>query len=348
MLKIMNIIPEEIKNLEPYKSAREDFNKKGLLFLDANENPCGERYNRYPDPLQHKLKNQLSKTTGTPAEKLFLGNGSDEIIDLVIRTFCRPGIDNLITIEPSYGMYEVLASINRVETKKVPLNKNFQLVPDELLSEVDDKTKLIILCSPNNPSGNLLKFSDIEKILQSFTGIILLDEAYIEFSGSEGFKGKITEYPNLILMRTLSKAWGMAGIRLGYAMCDPEIVQILSKVKYPYNINSITQKKAMQVLKKPQRKQKTVKHINKEKQKVVKILRDLNCIEKIYSSDANFILVKTKNYRDIIHFLKERGIIIRDRSNLKHCEDCVRITIGTKSQNNKLLKQMKQFEKLKT
>ncbi|MFO8235771.1 MAG: histidinol-phosphate transaminase [Bacteroidales bacterium] len=348
MFNVNKIVPDEIKKLEPYTSARETFQGKNLIFMDANENPYGNRYNRYPDPLQEKLKQQLSTTMGISTEQLFAGNGSDEIIDLVIRSFCKPGVNNLITINPSYGMYEVLASVNRIKTVKATLTEDFQINPDEILKQCDRQTKLAILCSPNNPTGNMLKDKDVEKVLQSFPGIVLVDEAYIEFSGTDGLKRKILEYPNLIITRTLSKAWGLAGIRLGYAICHPEIVTILSKVKYPYNVNNITQEKAIKALKKPQRMRRTVRTILREKQKVIEALKKLNCVEKIYPSDANFILMKTGYSKNIINFLRERNIIVRDRSNLHRCKNCIRITIGTRKQNNRLINHMQQFEKINT
>lgn len=347
MVNIKEILPVEIRNLEPYTSAREAFKENKLILMDANENPYGKGCNRYPDPFQSSLKQTLSSTMKIPTEQLFIGNGSDEIIDLVIRSFCKPREDKLVTIEPSYGMYEVLASLNRITPVKVTLTDDFQINPDEILRQTDKQTKLAILCSPNNPTGNLLKMDAVKKILQSFPGIVLLDEAYIEFSGSDGLSDKIIEYPNLIVTRTLSKAWGLAGIRLGYAICNPEIVKILTRVKYPYNVNSITQEKALKALKKSQRMKHAVKVILREKQKVTEALNKLDYVEKIYPSDANFILVKTGYSKDIIYFLREHNIIVRDRSNLKKCEGCIRITIGTKRQNNKLIKQLKKFEKLK-
>jgi histidinol-phosphate aminotransferase len=334
---IRTLLRENIKTLLPYSSARDEFTGEAMVFLDANENPFNEPYNRYPDPLQKELKKKIAELKKVPAENIFLGNGSDEPIDLLIRAFCEPGTDNIVTINPTYGMYQVAADICGVELKKVSLTENFELNSTALLNATDKNTKLIFLCSPNNPTGNSLEHSAIIKILETFNGIVILDEAYTDFAQGKSLLGELANYPNLVILQTFSKAWGMAGIRLGMAFASSEIIDVLNKIKYPYNLNILTQQKALELLENKETVEKWVKLLITEREKMTGLLKDFPFVVKIYPSDANFLLIKIHDAKGIYDYLVEKGIIVRDRSTVHLCDDSLRITIGTPEENEKLL-----------
>ena len=345
MKKIQSIARTNIKELVPYSSARELFAGENCVMMDANENPFGKKLNRYPDPLQTDLKRQIAEQENINPEKIFLGNGSDEVIDFVLRVFCRPAVDNVVTIEPTYGMYEVLARINDVEIRKVPLDKNFDLSVEKLLSKSDAETKVVILCSPNNPTGNLLDKEEVRFLLNHFSGIVLLDEAYIDFSTDRGFLEELDDYPNLILLQTLSKSWGLAGIRLGKAFASKEIIDLLNKVKFPYNVSRVNQEIAQKAIGRSRRVRSKINTIVKERRKLEKRLKSLSFIEKIFSSDANFLLIRVKDASSLMKFMSSSGILLRDRSGQKGCLNCVRVTVGTPRQNQKLLKTFRKYER---
>ena len=314
-----------------------------MVFLDANENPFNEPYNRYPDPLQKELKQKISVLKNTSANQIFLGNGSDEPIDLLIRAFCEPGIDNIVTIDPTYGMYQVAADTNNIEVIKVSLTQDFELDSKQVLQEVTTKTKLIFLCSPNNPSGNSLNKESILEIIQNFNGPVVVDEAYIDFAPGKSLLPEINKYPNLVILQTFSKAWGMAGIRLGMAFASVEIIQVLNKIKYPYNINILTQKKALELLDNKEQVDIWVKKLIEEREKMAKYLAKLHFVTKIYPSDANFLLVSMTDARGIYNYLVENGIIVRDRSKIHLCDNSLRITIGTMDEDIVLLQALKDY-----
>lgn len=336
-----NLVRENIKNMTAYASARHEFKGVASIYLDANENalgsPLSTNYNRYPDPMQWELKNKLSTIKGVPAENIFLGNGSDEAIDLLFRVFCIPGKDNVLIFPPTYGMYEVCASTNDIAVKKVSLLSNFQLDLETIESLIDANTKMIFICSPNNPTGNSINRSDIEILLNNFDGLVVIDEAYINFAKQRSFIPELTEYPNLVILQTLSKAWGLAGLRLGMAFGGMPIINYLNKVKYPYNINSATQQLAIEALGNISSINNWTKTITDQKEWLSNELNKQEFTEIVYPSDANFILVKLRNARAIYEYLCIKGIIVRDRSTVILCEDCLRITIGTPDENKKLL-----------
>ncbi|MFW5820235.1 MAG: histidinol-phosphate transaminase [Bacteroidota bacterium] len=341
--KLENIVRKNIRELTPYSSARNEFSGKASVFLDANENPYNFPYNRYPDPVQKKLKAKVSELYKLPTSNIFLGNGSDEAIDLTFRIFCDPGRDNVVSITPSYGMYEVCASVNDIGVKKVLLNKDYSFSSEAINLASDNYTKLIFLCSPNNPSGNLLEESEIIKLLDTFKGIVVVDEAYIDFSGSRGMLPHLDKYPNLIILRTFSKAWGLAGIRLGMAFASKEIIELFTKVKYPYNLNILTQEFALENLKDEKQKESWVEKIIRERGILESKLSGLNTVEKVFPSDANFLLVKMSHAREMYDYLKEKEIIVRDRTGVVLCNDSLRITIGTEAENALLMKEMEKF-----
>jgi histidinol-phosphate aminotransferase len=343
MFSLDKILRENIKNLKPYSSAREEYTGKEAVFLDANENPYNSPYNRYPDPLQWEVKKRISEIKGTQPENIFLGNGSDEAIDLLIRAFCEPRIDNIVSIEPSYGMYEVCAGINNVKFGKVLLKDDFQLNTDGILKAINKNTKLIFLCSPNNPTGNCFYKQDIITILENFDGIVIVDEAYIDFSTQESLLSISDEYKNLAVLQTFSKAWGLAGIRLGMAFALKEIIDVLNKIKYPYNINSLTLEKANETLANDKSKKIWIDQILKAKNHLIVELSNLPFVIKVYPSDANFLLVKVDSVKKIYNYLVDKKIIIRDRSNVSLCEGCLRITVGTEDENILLLDALKEF-----
>lgn len=348
MFNINNILRNNIKELVPYSSARDEFKGEASVFLDANENsygsPLSHSYNRYPDPLQWKVKKRLSEIKGVPAQNIFLGNGSDEAIDILFRAFCNPGIDNVITLPPTYGMYEVSANINDVEVRKIMLRPDYQLNMEGIAEAIDDHTKIIFICSPNNPTGNSIDRQDIETILANFNGLVVIDEAYINYSRQKTFIQELTEYSNLVILQTLSKAWGLAGLRVGMAFASEEIIEVFNKVKPPYNINEASQELALEALQNVDQINNWIKETVEERGKLITELVQLPFVIKIYPSDANFILVKTTNARGIYNHLVDQGIIVRDRSKVELCEGSLRITIGTPEENKILLNALKNFQ----
>lgn len=330
--------------LEPYSSARDEYNgAEASIFLDANENPYNAPNNRYPDPLQRNLKKLIAPIKKVKPQQIFLGNGSDEPIDLVYRAFCIPGKDNVVAIAPTYGMYQVCAGVNNVEYRKVLLDDNFQFQADKLLAAADDNTKLIFLCSPNNPTGNDLCRDEILKLLKEFQGLVIVDEAYSDFSENPSLLTQLNEFPNLIVLQTFSKAWGCAGIRLGMAFASEEIVSLLNKIKYPYNINRLTQEEATRIMEKHYRISEWVKMLIDERERVIEKFKDLKCCVHIYPTSANFFLVRVTDAKKIYDYLVNKGIIVRNRSNVTLCHQCLRITIGTRPENDSLLEVLKGF-----
>ena len=330
--------------MKPYSSARNEFHGAASVFLDANENPYNTDYNRYPDPMQWELKKRISVIKNVPAGSIFLGNGSDEPIDLIPRVFCEPGKDNVVSITPSYGMYEVVAEVNDIEFRKVPLTKEFDLDVEALINATDSRTKAIFLCSPNNPSGNSLSRDKIHLILDNFEGITVIDEAYIDFSSQPTFLKELQKYPNLIVLQTLSKAWGAAGLRLGIAFAAPEIIAIMSNVKYPYNVNVLTQRHALEVLNDEANMKKNLRSILDERARLQNELPKLACVRKIYPTDANFILTDVGDANAVYSTLMEKGVIVRNRTNVTLCEGCLRITVGIPEENDTLLSVLKEFK----
>ncbi len=344
---LQKILRENIKNLVPYSSARDEFKGEASVFLDANENsfgsPIEKQYNRYPDPLQLKVKQKLSQIKGVPPRNIFLGNGSDEAIDILFRAFCRPGIDNVITAPPTYGMYEVSANINDVEVRKVNLTADYQLDLEGIAAAIDENTKLIFICSPNNPTGNSMNREDLETLLANFPGLVVIDEAYINYSRQKTFIQELTEYANLVVLQTLSKAWGLAGLRLGMAFASEEIIEVFNRVKPPYNINEASQQLALEALNNLEQVNEWIKETLTERDKLVLDLKKMLFVVDIYPSDANFILVKTIAAKEIYNFLVEKGIIVRDRSKVELCEGCLRVTVGTPAENVTLIESLKNF-----
>ena len=347
MFNLEKLTRDNIKNLVAYSSARDEFTGEAKVFLDANENSLGSPltkwYNRYPDPHQIAVKAALGTVKGIAAEHIFLGNGSDECIDLLFRCFCNPGKDNVVICPPTYGMYEVSANINDVEIRKAPLLESFQLDLIHLETLVDENTKIIWLCSPNNPTGNSLNREDIETVLNNFKGIVVVDEAYINFAKQKTFTQELSEYPNLVVLQTFSKAWGLAGLRLGMAFASVDIINILNKVKPPYNINQATQDLALKALEEVGQVNDMIKEIVDMREALVAVFSKMPTVEKVYPSDANFLLVKLKNAKKVYEFLLTKGIVLRDRSSVKLCDDCLRITIGTEKENTILVDAMAEW-----
>lgn len=341
------LVRENIKKLKPYSSARSEFSGKAKIFLDANENsfgsPLTKWYNRYPDPLQWDLKKKISSIKNVAPENILLGNGSDECIDLLIRAFCEPKKDKILICPPTYGMYEVNAHINDVEVIEVPLLPNYQLNLEGIEAAIDEDVKIIFLCSPNNPTGNSLEREDIELVLNNFDGIVVLDEAYINYSRFRSFIAELKDYSNLVVMQTFSKAWGLAALRLGMVYASTDIIDVLNKIKPPYNINQATQELALKALDHLDEVNEMIKETVKERELLVKDLVQLPFVEKIFPSDANFVLVKMKDANAVYSFLKDKGIIVRNRSNVILCENSLRITVGTDHENKELVKTLKQF-----
>ena len=318
MKSLEELTRPNIWSLAPYSSARNEYaGREARVFLDANENPYNQPFNRYPDPLQLELKAALSKVKGVPADNIFLGNGSDEAIDLPYRCFCEPGVDNVVAIEPTYGMYKVCADINNTEYRTVLLDENYQVTADKLLAATDEHTKIIWLCTPNNPTGNCLNRDEVIKVIEGFQGIVIVDEAYSDFSSQKHLRSELAKYPNLIVLNTMSKAWGCAAIRLGMAFASKEIISIFNKVKYPYNVNQLTQQQALEAL---------------------------PICEKVYPTDANFFLAKMTDANKIYNYLVDRGIIVRNRNRVQLCQNCLRVTIGTKTENSELIAALRQYE----
>ena len=344
MKPLEQLVRKNIWSLAPYSSARDEYSgKEAHVFLDANENPYNDPYNRYPDPLQRDLKAMLSKVKGVPQENIFLGNGSDEAIDLVYRVFCEPGKDNVVSICPTYGMYQVCADINDVLFRPVLLDDHFQFDAAKLLAACDAHTKVIWLCSPNNPTGNSLNRDELLKVIETFQGIVVVDEAYIDFAQQLSLRQELATHPNLIILQTMSKAWASAAIRLGMAFASKEIIAIFNKVKYPYNVNLLTQRQAMEMLRDPFEIDKMVKMLLQERSRLIQAFLELPICEQIFPTDANFFLARVTDATKIYNYLVDRGIIVRNRSRIQLCNDCLRITIGTRSENNELLAALRQY-----
>ena len=344
MKSLEQLTRPNILSLAPYSSARNEYSGKvAHVFLDANENPFGV-YNRYPDPLQEELKKAIGEVKGVPAGNIFLGNGSDEAIDLPYRCFCRPGIDNVVAIEPTYGMYKVCADINDVEYRPVLLDEHYQMNADKLLAACDDHTKLIWLCSPNNPTGNNLNRDEMAKVIQRFEGIVIVDEAYSDFSRQKTFRSELSKYPNLIVLNTMSKAWGCAAIRLGMAFASTDIIALFNKVKYPYNVNLLTQQKAKEVITDRFEVEKWVNILLQERGRLMEAFRQLPICEKVYPSDANFFLARMTDAQAIYDYLVNEGIIVRNRTRIQLCKNCLRVTIGTRTENSELLGALRRYQ----
>lgn len=344
MKSLEELTRPNIWSLAPYSSARNEYaGREARVFLDANENPYNQPFNRYPDPLQLVLKAALSKVKGVPAENIFLGNGSDEAIDLPYRCFCNPGVDNVVAIEPTYGMYKVCADINDVEYRPVLLDEHYQITAEKLLAATDVHTKIIWLCTPNNPTGNCLKREEVIKVIEGFEGLVIVDEAYSDFSSQKTLRSELAKYPNLIVLNTMSKAWGCAAIRLGMAFASEEIIHLFNKVKYPYNVNQLTQQQALEILKDPYEVDNWVKILLQERSRMMDAFELLPICEKVYPTDANFFLAKMTDATKIYNYLVDKGIIVRNRHRVQLCQNCLRITIGTKSENSELIAALRQY-----
>ncbi len=344
MISLEQLVRPNIWSLAPYSSARNEYaGREARVFLDANENPYNNPYNRYPDPLQLEVKAAISKVKGVPAENIFLGNGSDEAIDLPYRCFCRPGIDNVVAIEPTYGMYKVCADINDVEYRPVLLDDHFQITADRLLAACDEHTKIIWICSPNNPTGNSLVRSEIVSVVERFGGIVIVDEAYSDFSSQPSLRSELAKFPNLIVLNTMSKAWGCAAIRLGMAFASKEIIALFNKVKYPYNVNLLTQRQALEALSDPFQVDKWVRMLLVERSRMIEAFKLLPNCQMVYPTDANFFLAKMDDAQKTYDNLVDQGIIVRNRSRIQLCQNCLRVTVGTKNENNELIAALRQM-----
>ena len=345
MKPLEQLTRKNIWSLAPYSSARNEYaGREARVFLDANENPYNQPFNRYPDPLQLELKAQLSKVKGVPADCIFLGNGSDEAIDLPYRCFCEPGKDNVVAIEPTYGMYKVCADINDVAYRPVLLDEQYQITADKLLAAADAHTKIIWLCTPNNPTGNCLNRDEVVKVIEQFEGLVIVDEAYSDFASQRSLRFDLAKYPNLIVLNTMSKAWGCAAIRLGMAFASKEIIDLFNKVKYPYNVNLLTQQQALEALKRPIDVEEWVKVLLQERTRMMQAFAELPICEKVYPTEANFFLAKMTDATRIYNYLVDQGIIVRNRTRVQLCQNCLRITIGTKSENSELIAALRQYQ----
>jgi len=342
-MDLSKLIRPNILALKPYSCARDEFKGEASVYLDANENPMNAPYNRYPDPLQWELKEKIAKLKKVQPEQIMLGNGSDEPIDLVVRIFCEPKVDNIVAIDPSYGMYQVCADVNNVEYRKVLLNEDYTLNAERVLAAVDLNTKIIFLCSPNNPTGNLLNRAEMLKIVNGFGGIVVIDEAYVDFSSEASWLNDLDNYLNIIVLQTFSKAWGLASVRCGMAFASPEIIAYFNKVKYPYNINKLTQDFVSEQLEHEARKNEWVKMLLEQRSYLTEQLQQLPFVKKIYPTDANFVLVKVEDANATYNYLVEKSIIVRNRNTVSLCLGCLRITVGTKEENETLLKELKQY-----
>ena len=334
---IDHLVRENIRSLVPYSSARNEYSGSDAVLMDANENPHNSPYNRYPDPMQKALKKRISEIKEIPEDMIFLGNGSDEAIDNLYRVFCEPGQDHVLSIEPTYGMYQVCADINNIAVKKIPLQPDYSLDVKSILEAVNEHTKLIFICSPNNPTSNSFPAEDILKVVTESDALVVLDEAYIDFSASVSLLHEVMRFPNLVILQTFSKAWGMAGIRLGMAIAQPEVMTYLNRVKYPYNVNRLTLEHALEALNKPERKDHWVEMILNERNKLAERLGSYPYVEEVCPSDANFLLVRVQNPAALYDYLKSNGMIVRDRSRVPLCEGSLRITVGTEQENQQLL-----------
>ena len=348
MFDLEKLVRESVKNLKPYSSARSEFSGAARIFLDANENsfgsPLADEFNRYPDPLQRKIKEKVGLWNNVKPTEIFVGNGSDEAIDLLFRIFCRPQIDNVLICPPTYGMYAVSAEINDTEIKRVNLTEDFELDFERIKREVDANTKLLFICSPNNPTGNSFERGKILRLVQDFHGIVVVDEAYIHFSREESLVSEIKNLPNLVVLQTFSKAWGLAGLRVGLAFGNAEIIEFFNRVKPPYNVSQIAQTAVLRAFENKSQVERTISEIISEREKLVENLRNFSFVEKIYPSDTNFILVKTTNANSIYEFLLDAQIVVRNRNNVELCRNCLRITVGTPDENKSLLKSLKSYK----
>ena len=343
---INNLIRENVKLMKPYSSARdefEDFDTADMIFLDANENPFQNGVNRYPDPQQSNLKSVLATQNKVSKKQILLGNGSDEVLDLIFRAFCEPKVDNVITLPPTYGMYGVLANLNNIENREVLLSSDFQPKVEQILEVVDACSKILFLCSPNNPSGNSFSDDAVVKLLENFKGLVVIDEAYIDFSEKESWLNRLSDYPNLIITQTLSKAFGLAGIRLGICYASEEIIAVLNKIKPPYNVNELTQQRALERLSEPEKIKGEITSIMNQRAKLLEVLVDVKFVEKIYPTEANFILIKVDDANKRYDELIGKGIVIRNRTTQPLCENTLRLTIGTEVENKKLIEVLKQL-----
>lgn len=343
MKTLKQLVRPNIWNLKPYASARHEFEGQAEVYLDANENPYDTGYNRYPDPLQWELKQLIAEEKKVAAEQIFLGNGSDEAIDLLFRIFCEPGKDNAIILPPTYGMYKVTADICNVKLKEIPLTVDYQPRLEEILNRADAQSKLLFLCTPNNPTGNCFEEEVMRQLLEGFAGIVVVDEAYIDFAKRSSANQWLVNYPNLVVMQTFSKAWGLAGIRLGMAFASEEIIALFNKTKPPYNVNQLTQQKALEALENASQTKAWIQEILRERERLEEELKELGFVEKIYPSEANFLLVKVQQPLDIYNYLVEQKIIVRNRSKVLLCEGCLRMTIGTEKENQHLLTALKEY-----
>ena len=342
MKTLQSLVRPNIWNLQPYSSARSEFQGTATVFIDANENPWNPPYNRYPDPLQRTLKARIAEVKGVPEASIFTGNGSDEAIDLLLRIFCEPGVDNIVAIDPSYGMYQVAADINNVACRKVLLRTDFSLDVDALLAAADAQTKLIFLCSPNNPTGNSLDREEMVRLLHTFEGIVVVDEAYIDFASQPSFLPELENYPNLVVLQTLSKAWGGAALRLGMAFASPAIIGLFNKVKYPYNVNLPAQREALALLNKPEQMEVQRQKVLEERERLRQAFEAAPFQYKVYPSDANFLLVEVGRANEIYAALIEKGVIVRNRNSVSLCRGCLRITVGTVDENTLLLQALEE------
>jgi len=347
MIDIQALLRDNIKNLKPYSSARDEYTGNVGIFLDANENSYGSipegKLNRYPDPHQRKVKEKLSEIKNISTKNIFIGNGSDEAIDLVIRAFCEPGKDKIMIMPPTYGMYKVAAEINNTGIVEVPLTENFDIDTESVLAAIDEKVKIIFICSPNNPTGNLLNENSIAKILNSFNGLVVLDEAYIDFAKKKSWISALDNFNNLIILQTFSKAWGLANTRVGMAFACEKIIDVFNKIKYPYNVNGVSQSLILKALENEPDKNKIVNVLISERNKLADALISLDFIDYVFPSDANFLLAIVKNATDVYDYLLKQKIIVRNRSNMIHCNECLRFTVGTDEENKKLIEALKKY-----
>lgn len=341
-----SLVRANVLKMKPYSSARDEYKTDGrkMTFLDANENPFENGVNRYPDPQQGKVKEVLASQKGISVSKILLGNGSDEVLDLIFRAFCQPQVDNVITLPPTYGMYKVLAGLNEVEDREVVLTSGFQPDVEAIFAKVDEQTKLVFLCSPNNPTGNSFSEASVEKILKSFDGLVIIDEAYIDFSAGRSWLERLQEFPNLVITQTLSKAYGLAGIRLGICYASEEIISILNKIKPPYNVNELTQQRALERLSRPEEVNREVQTILQERELLRTNLSKMPFVKEIFPSDANFLLVRVEDAGKKYEELLEAGVVVRNRSNQQLCENTLRFTVGTPEENKELLKKLTQLK----
>lgn len=347
MVEIQNLLRDNIRNLKPYSSARDEYTGEVGIFLDANENSYGSipegKLNRYPDPHHRKLRKKLSEIKNINSENIFIGNGSDEAIDLVIRAFCEPSKDKILIMPPTYGMYKVAAEINDVDIVEVPLTSSFEIDINSVISAIDENVKIIFICSPNNPTGNVLSNDSIKEMLNSFNGLIVIDEAYIDFVEKESWIAEFNNFNNLIILQTFSKAWGLANIRVGMAFANEEIIDVLNKIKYPYNVNGISQSLILKALENEFKKNKLVDILISERNKLTKVLLSLSFVDQVFPSDANFLLAQVKNATNVYNYLLSEKIIVRNRSKMIHCKECLRFTVGTMEENDILIEALKKY-----